>query len=351
VRRQRGWSRRGGLLLLGLGLCLPAPASGQRHRTLIGDFPQVELAGIIHIEGAKKRVIGATVTLQDPQGKVVDEQSTSGEFHFEGVRKGAYTLVVVAQGYQNYSQTIDLTNFSGTYLVNITLNPSDSAETSTTDAPSRTDATAPKQALREWEKGVRASQGKKIGEARDHFERAIAIYPCYARAQTDLALTLMRLKDSAHSEASLRKAIECDPDYVESYLHLGRLLNAEQRYREARQTLEEGVRRDPNSWQLQFDLAQADEGLNNFPLAEQEFQRTLALGPDVSPDVHEKFASLYLKEKAYTKAYAEMQAYLQAAPDGRYAERVRTVMHQLESAGLAGRAETAVSSSPPKVNN
>lgn len=337
MRLKRARKSGGAVLLLWLALAPAAPGWAQgRRRTSILDFPQVEIEGIVRIDAGRQRVIGATVTLQDLQGQVVDEQSTSGEFHFTGLHKAAYTLIVSAQGYEPYTQRIDLTNFEGAYVVNATLRPNDSAEPSTTNLPSRTDATAPGKARKEWEKGARANRDKKTDEARDHFQRAVDIYPCYARAQTDLALALMRQRDSPRSEAPLKKAIECDPDYVEAYLHLGRLLNAEQRYAEARQVLEEGVRREPGSWRLQYDLAQADAGLNNFPLAEQEFERALSFGPNVSPAVHEKLADLYLKEKAYTKAYAEMQAYLQAAPDGRYAEKVKTVMRQLESAGLAG---------------
>jgi len=342
--RARGW--KGALLLVGLGLAAAAPARAQLHETLPPGLGRADIAGTVHIEGVANRALRASVALETSQGAFVEEQSLSagGVFHFTGLRRGRYTLTVTAGGYETYAQSIDLTNFFGSYVVNVTLTPRKSSGAPTTNAPSRTDMTAPKRAQKEWEKGAHALQDKKPDEARGHFEDAVSIYPCYARAQTELALTLMRQKDSAHSEAPLKKAIECDPDYVEAYLHLGWLLNAELRFAEGRRVLEEGVRRAPGDWRFYYYLAQSDTGLNNFPLAEQEFERTLSFATGVSPDVHETFASLYLKEKAYEKAYAEMQAYLKADPNGRYADKVRTVMHQLESAGLAGPPGTTGSS-------
>jgi len=200
--------------------------------------------------------------------------------------------------------------------------------------PSRTDALAPGKARKEWEKGSRALANRKLDEAQAYFEKAVAAYPCYARAQTDLALTLMREDQSPQAEAPLKKSIECDPDYVDAYLHLGRLLNEQQRFTESRRVLAEGVRRAPSSWDFYFQLAQADFGLKDYPNAEQEYRKAQSFGLAVPAAIHERLAAVYLKESEYTKAYAEMQAYLAEDPGGHYAAGIRALMQQLQSAGL-----------------
>jgi lipoprotein NlpI len=99
---------------------------------------------------------------------------------------------------------------------------------------------------------------------------------------------------------------------------------------------------------LYYHLGQADEGLENHALAEQELLRALSFGADASASVHEKLADVYLREKAYDKAYAEMRAYLQADPDGPYAARIRTVMQHLESAGRVHPSQSQLVSGVPK---
>lgn len=338
------------LFLLCLTLLPTSPAWAQRHKIASGDFTKAAIQGTVHIEGARKPVAGGTVTLETSDGQLIEEQpvSTQGQFSFTSLLKLTYVVTVAAEGYETYEQTVNLTDVANFINLNITLRPRDSFPASTANLPSRTDAAAPRKAHREWEMGVRDFQHNKIKQAHAHFENAVKIYPCFARAQTDLAQTLFREHDSLHAEAPLKKAIECDRDYVDAYLHLGRLLNAQKRFSESRSVLAEGVRRAPASWRLYYHLGQADEGLMNYSLAEQEFLRAQAFGRGVPAVIHERLAGLYLKESFYDKAYAQMRAYLDAAPNGRYAARIKTVMQQLESAGLVHATPTpSISSTPP----
>jgi tetratricopeptide (TPR) repeat protein len=338
------------LTLLGLTLALAAPAPAQlRHREATGSF-EAQIRGTVRLEEGKKHVGQAVVRLEDPQGRVVAEDvvSANGRFCFSGLPELEYTLIAVADGHETYVQRVDKRTEGGTTTVNIILRATKSEELTPTSGAARTDATAPKKARKELERGVRASQERKLPEARAHFEKAVQIYPCYARAQVHLALTLIRERDSPQAEAPLKKGIECDPDFAEPYLHLGRLFNAQHRHLEGREVLAEGVRRAPSSWQLYYHLGQADEGLKNYALAELELVRALSFGRDVSAAVHEKLADVYLRENAYDKAYAEMRAYLQADPDGPYAARIRAVMQQLESAGRVHPSQSQLATGPPK---
>jgi len=334
-------------LLLCVALAWAPYSWAQLHsNTAIGDSFQVKLNGVVRLDSGNKHVTSATVTLETLEGPVVAEQTvgTDGRFHFLGLQKQVYNLIASADGYQTYVQMLDLGTGSVSYFVEITLKPSGAVATPMASLPSRTDATAPKKARKECERGIRAFEQAKLREAQVHFERAISVYPCYARAQKNLALTLFQEHD-LHAEGPLKKAIECDPDFVDAYLHLGRLLNAEKRFDESHKVLAEGVRRAPSSWRLYFLLAQADEGLRNDTVAEQEFLRAQSFWPAASA-VHEELANLYLKEKAYDKAYVEMQAYLAADPNGVYAEKIKRVVQQLVSAGLIHTLGSQPSTAP-----
>jgi len=314
----------------------------------MSDYPEVTIEGTLRMDRSVKQVTGATVTVENAQGVVIDERrvSTNSQFHFDGLREGTYIVTAVADGYEPFQQTVELTQTESQAFVNITLKPAGSSTSPTGNLPSRTDTLAPGKARKEWEKGARALAGGKLDEAQTHFEKAVADYPCYARAQTDLALTLVRENQSSHAEAPLKKSIECDPDYLAAYLPLGRLLNEQQRFPESRRVLAEGVRRAPGSWDFYFQLAQADFGLKEYPNAEQEYRQAQSFGVAVPPVIHERLAAVYLKESEYNKAYAEMQAYLAADPQGRYAAGIKTLMQQLQSAGLV-HPPPAPSAAPP----
>ncbi len=323
------------LALLTLALAVPASAQfGRRERVgVVRDEGKVE--GTVRLEGTRKDTTKAVVRLEDLQGGVVGEAqvSTNGQFNFADLPEAQYTLIVTADGYDTYVERLDLTTGGGMPGIYITLRPTRNEENTAPNSVARTDATAPRKARQELEKGERASAAQKLSEARAHFQKAVNIYPCYARAQMDLALTLMQERALSPAEAPLKKAIECDPDFAEPYFHLGRLLNAQRRYGESRSVLAEALRRAPGSWVLYYHLGEADEGLKNYPLAEQDLLRALSFGPGVSASVHEKLADVYLRENEYEKAYREMRAYLQADPDGPYAARIKAVMKQMESDG------------------
>jgi tetratricopeptide (TPR) repeat protein len=318
-------------------------------RTLVVGF-EGQVQGTVRLEEGAKHVADALVRLEDTQGRIVGEEpvSANGQFCFSGLAELEYTLIASAEGHETFVQRLDLRSEGGTTTVNIVLRAIKNEEITATGGAARTDATAPKKARKELERGVRASEERKLSEAHAHFEKAVRIYPCYARAQVGLALTLMRERDSPRAEAPLKKAIECDPDFVEPYFHLGRLFNAEHRYVESRSILADGLRRAPSSWLLYYHLGQADEGLQNYALAEQELLRALSFGPGVSASVHEKLAEVYLRENAYDKAYAEMRAYLQTDPDGPYAAGIKAVMQQLESAGRVHPSQSQLVSGLPK---
>jgi tetratricopeptide (TPR) repeat protein len=323
-----------GVVLAVLGLALAsAPSARAQNATLSS---QGEVIGTLQMDSAANHVASATVTIETAEGQVIDRQpvSTDGRFHFGSLGKGTYLLIATADGYEPYRQTLELIDATPRASVDITLKPARSSALPTAILPSRTDALAPKKARKEWEKGVRAVASQKLDQAQAHFEKAVAAYPCYARAQTDLAVILMQGNQSAHAEAPLKKSIECDPDYVNAYLHLGRLLNGQQRFAESRRVLAEGVRRAPSYWFFYFQLGQADFGLKDYLNAEQEYRKAQSFGLAVPSVIPERLAAIYLKEGEYNKAYAEMQAYLAVDPEGPYAASIRTHMQQLQSAGL-----------------
>jgi len=317
-------------LLLGL-----APASAQQY---------ADVYGRVRTDQGVVLKSGCTARLEtDEQHEVVAEQpvNSAGEFYFRQIPKRRYLLIVTAEGFETYQQPIDMSEGASQYIENITLTPARKTASATAPPPAISDAQAPKEARREYEKGERALAARKLGEAREHLAKAVDEYPCYARAQTDLGMVYSQQQDYAKAEAALRKSLSCDAGYVDAAVELGQLLNAEKRFGEAVPVLEQGARLSPAAWQFYFELGVAQYGLKHYSAAEVEYLKAQSLNPNPPAELGVKLADVYLKEAAYDKAYAKMQEYLKAEPQGRFAPHIKEIMKQMQSSGVLAGGEAA----------
>lgn len=336
------------------GLSGIAPARGQRRPAESLGAPQasVTLGGWVRGDYGQSLPRNVTVRLETNEGDVGGSQpvNTSGYFEFVGLAKTFYHLTVTAAGFQRYEQDVDLRSVGDKLVINVQLSPASKSASDTRPVSSSfTDNNASKKARQEYEKGARAAREGKLSAAQAHFDKSIEEYPCYARAQTDLAVVLSARHQLPESEAALKKALRCDPDYLDPYNELGQLYYNEKRYRESEAVLQEGLRRSPGSWQFYYQLGANAYRLGQYGDAEQEYLKAESLSSSLPAEIHVKLADVYLRERAYNKAYAEMHAYVVAEPSGPLAPKLKQVMRQMEADRVVTPASsTAVQSLPPQ---
>jgi len=300
------------------------------------------IAGYVRGPDGRALSTGVTLTLETEDGELVRTQPANqdGQFEFVDLRKMRYLLRVTAEGFQAMQQFCDLRTPSARVLLNLFLTPMGRTKSEKGLAPSLTDQQAPEKAREEYSKGIGAFAKGEYSSARGHLEKAITDYPCFARAQTQLALTLIGMGSSGQAEAPLRKSIECDPGYYEAHLVLGQLFNQEKKFGESEKILTEGLRLSPASWQFYYQLGVAHFGLRQYSKADLDYQKVLSFNPTPPPEYHVKVADVYLAQEAYDKAYAEMQAYLQAQPSGRFAEKIRKIIREMGAAGVLDKSRS-----------
>jgi tetratricopeptide (TPR) repeat protein len=301
----------------------------------------VRIEGLVYAQRSRS-VANARVRLESSEGDEVFETGVNdqGRYSFLDLRRAVYHLIATADGYETFRQTVDLTRSPTHAMVDIMMTPAGN-EAAGGDPPSLTDAQAPPKASKEYQQGLKALAANKLPEAKAHFAKAVAVYPCYARAQTAASLGMISDHDLKGAETALKTAIGCDPGFTSASLKLGELYNAEVRFEDSRKILEDGLRREPGSWRFHYHLGVAYFGLGAYAKAEGEFLRSESLTSPPPPDVHVKLADLYSKEKHYDQAYQEMQAYLDADPNGRFAEKIKGVMEQMRSSAAVHPAPAA----------
>lgn len=278
----------------------------------------------------------AMVRLETPEGEMVDQKpaTTAGQFFFSNIPKGDYTLIVTADGFETYSEPVNMREGPDQLDVSVDLNPAGKLDRTQARVPALSDAQAPREAKNEYQKAVRSIGSRKYADARKHLQAAVDRYPCYARAQNDLGLVESQQKDYKGAEVAFRQSISCDAGYTDAYLNLGQLLNAAKRFGEAAQTLKEGLRQSPSCWQFHYQAGVAEYGLKHYNLAQQQFEAARSLSSGASPEIDVKLADVYLKENSFQKAYDSMQEYLRIQPVGPFAARIKTILKQMESSGV-----------------
>ena len=339
------------MMLVALGVFSVISAQGQHRLSTepTGSTQNtVTLAGWVQGDYGGSVSNGVIVHLETSEGMNCGDQpvNTAGYFEFVGLARTSYHLTVTAPGFRDYHQDVSLGTAGDKLVINVHLIPTSTSKSLPPPASSSfTDNHAPKKARKEYEKGSAALRNHNLAEAESHLSKAVAEYPCYVRAQADLALVLSQKQQSPASEAALKKALECDPDFLDTYNELGQLYYNEKKYQESKAVLQEGLRRSPQSWQFYFQLGADDYHLGQFAAAEQEFLKAESLNAALPAEVHVRLADVYLKQSAYAKAYDEMQAYLRVEPNGPYTARVRSLMHQMETDRAVPSAQPATAQS------
>jgi tetratricopeptide (TPR) repeat protein len=273
-----------------------------------------------------------TVKLEIAENVVVGQQmvGATGKFAFHGLKDEYYKIIVTAQGYQPEITQVDMEYYASRYPT-IYLTPLGPKKTPHQPSESTTDLVAPKKARKEYAQGHDALEAKDLANARTHFEKAVEMDACYARALTELAVVLSLQGELSSAEAPLQKSIHCDGEFLEAYIQLGILLDIERKYSESESILQQGLRVAPSDWQPYYRLGAVHLRLGKYQAAEQEYLKAESLSAAVPAEVHVQLAEVYLQQKKYDQAYTEVQTYLRVAPDGPLAGQARSLLQQADS--------------------
>jgi tetratricopeptide (TPR) repeat protein len=311
----------------------------------------VSVEGRVRTEDGRVIPTVVYVRVETVEGMLVAEQpaSSDGEYKFAGLDRLRYRIIATAEGFETFRGELDLEGINRGTTVNIQLKALENSRVVHSQLPSVTDMAAPRKARKEFEKGREALDRNEISEAQIHLQRAVREYPCYARAQTHLALALATRDDLKRAAEALHKALKCDADYLPAYTFLGLLLNRQRDFAGSEKILHQGLRRAPNAWDLHYQLGLSLFGHGQYEQAKAEFLKAQALNPSPPAEIHAQLAEIYFREKAVGKAYIEMQTYLALEPDGRFAGRIRTLMHEIETGGSRPEPTLPQESVPPKL--
>ena len=258
-----------------------------------------------------------------------------GMIEFVQVALGTYHLIVSGDGLEKTdSGTFEVDERKTTQTQFVRVRKTEDANSAGGGGPAVNvrDMNLPEGASKEFDKASEAMKQSDWNQAVSHLNRAVAIYPKYVEAYSNLGAAYHHLGDGAQERKALEKAIELDGHFAPALMNLGMLSITEKKYPEAEDLLGRGSVADPTNPQILMLLAQAQLLDGHFDQAIVSKTKLHALPH------HEKYAKVhYIAARAFEHenrardAAAELQTLLTEQPDGPLADAVRKELTNLHA--------------------
>ncbi len=164
----------------------------------------------------------------------------------------------------------------------------------------------------ELDRGVAYVKNEKYAEAKDHFQKAIAVKPT-AAAYTYLGVADEKTSDRAGAEAAYKSALGLDPGFAEAAQNLAALyLDDPARPDEAIAVLKPALAKSPDAHLLQ-NLGYAYGLKGDVDSASKAYEAALAKGEDAQ--IRFAYGSLLLDKKQPDRAAVQLKKALDGAKD------------------------------------
>jgi tetratricopeptide (TPR) repeat protein len=255
----------------------------------------------------------------------------TGAVTLAGVPAGNYYLDVRAQRYLPSHESIDIP-VGAMQAADVSLRPDKKLATSDRPglAASAADLAAPKDARKQFDDGMKRIQTDPE-EATRHFQKAIDLYPQFARAYAMLGAAQFQLKQLDAAEQSARKAIAIDPNFALAHMLLGKVEVQKEQYAQAEPELLEAIRLDPAGWEAPFQLARCYTSMRQYDKAMTYGLRAHQVKGSPAT-THLLMVDIYSATHDTAGALRELEEFAIADPQSPYMAVVRKKMDALKRA-------------------
>jgi len=291
-----------------------------------------EISGFVRLaqgRGIPGRVL---VRLETQTGTLLQQSWTgeSGQFSFPQIACGNYVLAVDAPGFRPVRVPVEHSYIPlGTVFLKLVRADAASAGTQAATAPAL-EAQIPKQARKEYEKGLEALTRKKAQQSIGHFRRAIEIYPEYDAAYLNLAWAYLQQRAYPETQQVLEQILRRNDKIAGAHLLLGIVQKQQNRLPEAVQHFEHTLSLEEASWKTHLELGGVLLRLGRRDLAYAHMLRAHQLNA-AQPATHLQLYNTLILRGDYSAALAELEEFLRLFPDHPLIARVRQQRDTLQA--------------------
>lgn len=265
-------------------------------------------------------------------GTPVQQEFTNidGEASFRTVKPGFYTVAVSGAAIENAAVEFEIhRNEAHVEYVRVKLVQTGQALGSTDGSVSMASLAIPGKARKELDKGNKAAQQDDLQQAKQHFQKALELYPNYSAAANNLGAICLRLQDRDCARDSLERAIRIDPRSGPALQNLARVRMAEQNFAQAEQLLQRALAVEPTNPEALVAMARIELVLHKYADA-VFYAHKLHAVPYTGFGVAHWIAAEALEAQGKSQEAAlEYTAFLQEAPEHPLAPQARAALVRL----------------------
>ena len=214
---------------------------------------------------------------------------------------------------------------------------------------SLTTALAPKDARKEYEKGVQLAEKGKFDDAMRRFASATELYPKYAVAWYALGQLQQKQGHAAEARTSYEKASSADTHYVSPLNQMALLSAQEGKWEEAANYSKQAISLNPVEFPSAFWYnALANYNLKKSTDAEKSTKDLLKLDTQHHyPEAENLMAQLLLDSGNYPEAATHLRSYLTLVPNAKNADTLKQMLLKIEAAKSSAPPAPLVPGSKP----
>jgi hypothetical protein len=204
-------------------------------------------------------------------------------------------------------------------------------ESSVGAAVSSTTASAPKEAIKAFEKARSEWQDQKPDRARRDLQNAVQRYPRFAEAWYQLG-KLQQATSPQDAANSFSKAVTADPKFIPPYQHLVPVAAQAGKWQEVADDTARVLELNPRGTaQIWYYHALANYKLNKKDVAEASALKALSMDPlHTQPNTEQLLAVILADKHDFAGALAHLRSCLTYLPSGPNADIVKQQIAQLE---------------------
>lgn len=292
------------------------------------------IGGSLRDATTNKEMESVQVVLKGATGTPIATTFTrdNGDFQFDGLRDGDYTVEITVQDYNQVQQQVSITGGSRLGLSIFLARTGKVVTPALQLSISAHQLSVPHKAHDEFEKGMSLIYLKSdYRGAITQFQLAIRDFPTYYEAYAEEGNAHYQLQEIGPAEEALRKSVELSSgQYADAMFTLASILTDTKRYPDAAATARKGISIDASSWRGPFELARALTALKQPDEAEKSAQQSRDLMPDNAP-VYLLLANIHIQKKDYPALLRDLDDYLRLAPIGPEADQARKTREHVQS--------------------
>jgi Tfp pilus assembly protein PilF len=295
------------------------------------------IQGRVYLPNGRRAGEGISVRLEgNVMGARRAATDADGSFMFNGLPAADYSVIVDGGSeYESVRQSVVIYGTTGnvgvgrsgqTMQVDIRLLPKGSVANE-----EKLFAGVPKEAVDSYKKARQSAQAGNSKKAIEQLNSAIAIYPKFSVALSDLGDQYHKTGEMAKLVETMEALLKLTPNDSHAHLNMGIALYNQKKFDDAQTHLREAIKLNNADPVAHYYLGMTLVSAKQYSEAEKELEAAVANGGENLALAHKYLGGLYLSSKKNQQAADELEKYLKLDPKAADAERIKGTIKDLRS--------------------